>query len=723
MKEIKKDIMVRVYLVYLGILIFSIGILAKAFYIQSFEGEELMEKAKKQEMRLFDIEALRGNICSDDGTLLATSIPIFEVRMDVSSENITEDFFRENVDSLSFYLSRLFKDKSMSDYRDLLWDARRNGERYTLIHRDITYPELKQMRLFPIFRLGKYRGGMIVIPQYQRELPYKSLAKRTIGFENAMADTVKYVGIEGSFTKNLQGIGGKRLMRRVGGGAWMPVDIENQVEPQNGQDIITTIDINLQDLAESALRRELRLDSAHHGCVIVMEVKTGHVKAIANLGRSPRGGYDEVFNYAIGEATEPGSTFKLASFLVGMEDGKIRLDSLVNVGNGTVNYAGRTMKDSHKGLGTITAESVFEHSSNVGTSKLIYRAYADDPQRYIDGLYRMSINRPLGLQLGGEARPYIKNTASKWWSALSLPWMSIGYEVALSPLQILTLYNAIANNGVMVKPLFVKEIRKNGQVVQSFPTQVINKAIVSPETVKKARYILEGVVQQGTATSLKNPLYKVAGKTGTAQIAQTNRGYKQGTSQIKYKGSFVGYFPADNPRYSIIVVINEPSKGKYYGGAIAAPVFKEIADRIYAGLDDLKNPPPVDTLGTKIPSANAGLQKDLETVYSVLNIPPKSLNPAAQWARPALENASVTLVPEVISGNVMPDVTGMGVKDAVYRIEQLGMRVMVSGVGTVKSQSVKAGLPVVRGGMVSLELGRTNEQQSTKNEVRSTNKE
>jgi cell division protein FtsI (penicillin-binding protein 3) len=697
--------MVRVYLVYLGILIFGLGILAKALYIQNFEGKELMEKAKKQEMRLFDVEAIRGNICAEDGTLLATSIPIFDVRMDISSELITDDFFKANVDSLCYYLSRLFKDRKISEYKDILWEARRNGDRYLLIRRDITYPELKQMRKFPIFKLGKYKGGMIVIPQYQRELPYKSLAKRTIGFERSMDTNKIYVGLEGSFTKNLEGVGGKRLMRRIGGGAWMPVDIENQVEPQNGQDIITTLDINLQDLAESALRRELRADSAHHGCAIVMEVKTGHIKAIVNLGKSPQGGYDEVFNYAIGEATEPGSTFKLASFLVGMEDGRIDLNQMVSTGNGTVTYSGRVMKDSHKGLGTLTAEQVFEHSSNVGTSKLIYGAYATEPQKYIDGLYRMNINRPLNLQIGGEARPYIKNTLSKWWSALSLPWMSIGYEVALTPLQLLTLYNAVANNGVMVKPLFVKEIRKNGQVIQSFPTQVINKAIVSPATIEKAKFLLEGVVLKGTASALNNPVYQIAGKTGTAQLAQTNKGYKQGSNQVKYKGSFVGYFPAKNPKYSIIVVINEPSKGKYYGGAIAAPVFKEISDRIYAGLDDVKNPPPVDSTASMIPWANAGMQKDIEEVYSALDIKSTVVSPTALWAKPVMENAGVTLEPDRVAGTAMPDVMGMGIKDAIFLLEQMGLRVVINGKGTVIKQSVQAGTLFTKGSVVVLDLG------------------
>jgi len=704
MKEIKKDILLRVYVIYFGILLFGMAIIGKAIYIRSTEGKELLEKARKQEMRFFPVDAIRGNICADDGTLLATSIPIFDIRMDVSSDLITEDLFKNKVDSLAYQLTKLFKDKNLSEYKNYLWEGRRNGDRFLMIHRDVTYPELRQMRKFPILKLGTYKGGMIVIPQFQRELPFKNLARRTIGYENIEAAQKVYVGLEGSFSKNLQGTGGKRLMRRIGNAAWMPVDIENEVEPQNGDDIITTLDINLQDLAESALRKEMIADSADHGCVIVMEVKTGFIKAIINLGKSPKGGYEEVFNYAIGESSEPGSTFKLASFLVGLEDGKITMDQPVNLGNGIMNYHGRSMTDAHKLTGTLLAHQVFEKSSNVGTSKLIYNAYVDEPQKYIDGLYRMSINLPQNLQIGGEGMPYIKNTKSKWWSAVSLPWMAIGYEVAITPLQTLTLYNAVANNGVMVKPLFVREIRKNGQVVQSFEPVVINPHICSPATIEKAQMLLEGVVERGTGTSLKNPHYRVAGKTGTAQIAMNNKGYGQGTKAIKYKGSFVGYFPADHPRYSIIVVINNPSKGKYYGGAIAAPVFKEIADRIFANLHDVNNPPPQDTSGHLIPSANAGVQKDLEDAYAWLNIKAKPLNPMALWAIPVSNNSSVILLPSNHYQGTMPDVTGMGVKDAVFLLEQMGLKVVLNGKGNVVRQSLSPGRMYLKGAVVLLEL-------------------
>jgi cell division protein FtsI (penicillin-binding protein 3) len=706
MKEIKKDILLRVYLVYIGILLFGLAIIGKAILIQSIEGKDLLEKAKKNELRLFEIEAIRGNICSDDGTLLAVSIPIFDVRMDVSSEHIKDDFFSANVDSLSFYLAKLFKDKKPSEYKEQLWEARRNGERYMLIHRDITYVELKQMRRFPIFRLGKYRGGLIVIPHYRRELPYKDLAKRTIGYENSESAEKVYVGLEGSFTKNLQGTNGKRLMQRIGNGAWIPIDIENQVEPQNGEDIITTLDINMQDLAESALLKELAADSAEHGCVIIMEVQTGYIKAIANLGKTQKGNYEEVFNYSIGESTEPGSTFKLASFLVGIEDGRIALDQLVNTGNGVVMYHGRKMEDSHKGgIGTVTAQQVFEKSSNVGTSLLIYKAYADEPQRYIDGLYRMSLNKAFNLQIGGEIKPYIKSTKDKWWSAVSLPWMSIGYEVALTPLHIITLYNAVANSGKMVNPLFVKEIRKNGEVVKTFEPEIINPAICSAATIAKARILLEGVVDHGTASSLNDTrYYKIAGKTGTAMIAQNNKGYSAGTKQVRYKGSFVGYFPTDHPKYTCIVVIYNPKGKKYYGASVAAPVFREISDKIFASREDVKNPPPADTSDLVIPFAGKGYQKDLEEAYTLLNFPVKSINPASEWSAPSVDRSVVSLMPCEKGNGTMPNVTGMGIKDALFLLELRGLKVMINGKGFVTRQSIPPGSLIGKGNIVILDL-------------------
>ena len=706
MKDIKKDILKRVYLIYFGVLLFGLVILARILFVQYGEGKALRELARSQEIREFNVEAVRGNICSDDGTLLATSIPIFDIRWDVCTDSITDERFRKNVDSLAICVYSLFRDKKVSEYRDMFWEARRTGERYLLIQRDVTYPQLKKLRTFPLFRMGKYKGGLIAIPQYQRELPFRNLAKRTIGYESEDAANKVYVGLEGAFSKNLQGTNGKCLMKRMGGAAWMPMDPDNQVEPQNGEDIITTLDINLQDLAETELYNQLKEDSADHGCVVVMEVKSGYVKAIANLGRTKTGDYEELLNYAIYESSEPGSTFKLASFLVALEDGKIELNTPVNTGNGQVVYYGRTMEDSHKGYGTITAQQVFEKSSNVGTSKMIFNAYSSNPQKYIDGLYRLGIQRPLKLQLTGEGRPYIKNTKSRYWSAVSLPWMSIGYEVALTPIQLLTLYNAIANNGVMVKPLFVKEIRKNGQVAQSFPPVVINPQTCSPATLQKIKILLEGVVIRGTGAGIQSPLSRIAGKTGTAQLAYNNRGYKQDTKQVRYKGSFVGYFPADNPKYSIIVVINNPTRGKYYGALVAAPVFRAISDRLYASDKEIQYQPKRDTLFIPVPFALTGYQKDLEEVYKTLDIKVRTVNNYLPIGKPYYEGNSVTLMPQGVAKGTMPDVKGMGLRDALYLLEEQGLKVQVTGTGSVVDQSVAPGNLVTKGTMVALSLGK-----------------
>lgn len=704
MKDIKKDILVRVYLVYLAVFLFGLLIIGRAFMIQQFEKREFLEMAQKQEIRLEETEAIRGNILADDGSLLAVSVPIFEVRMDMMTDSLTDEVFRNHVDSLAYQLSMLFTERSQSEWKDHLWDGRRNENRYLIIHRDVTYPELNRMRKFPIFRRGQFKGGLIVLAQYERELPYKSLARRIIGYESGEENKKVFVGLEGSFTKNLQGTKGQRLMRRVSGQAWMPVDPESQIEPQNGDDIITTLDVNLQDLAETALRKELIADSADHGCVILMEVKTGYLRAMANLGRTKKGTYEEIFNYAIGESQETGSTFKLASFLVALDDRKIDLNTPVYCYGGITTYSGRKMEDSHHGLGTITARQVFEKSSNVGTSRMIYTAYAATPQKYIDGLYRIGINRPLNLQIAGEGKPYIKTTKSKYWSALSLPWMSIGYEISLAPIHLLTLYNAVANNGKMVKPLFVREIRRNGHVIQRFNPVVINPQIVSPAAVKNAQILLEGVVEEGTGASIKSPFYKIAGKTGTAQIAAGNKGYRQGTKQVQYKGSFVGYFPADDPKYSCIVVIVNPKKGKYYGGAVAAPVFRELSDKLFAIRPDIMIPLPLDSTVSLVPPSQKGQRDDLADVYKAMGFNTIQSGGTSVWAQPGLNKEQITLTSEPISRGVMPDVKGMGLKDAIFMLEGMGMNVLVKGKGTVVRQTVQPGELIHKGMPVVIEL-------------------
>jgi cell division protein FtsI (penicillin-binding protein 3) len=721
MKEVKQLMILRVYLVYFGILLFGLAIFGKAAYIQYVEGASLKAKALSQELEWVEVEAIRGNICADDGTFLASSIPIFEIRMDVCTDSITDLIFNRNVDSLSFMLASLFKDRSSATYREELVNARKKGDRYLLIKRNVKYPEMKKLSGFPIFRRGKFKGGLIVIPHYRRETPFKELAKRTIGFANSDTTKKSYqVGIEGKFTGNLQGTPGGRLMRRTGSGSRMVVDFENQVEPVNGDDIITTIDINIQDLAESALLDQLITDSAEHGCVVVMEVSTGQIKAIANLGRTPEGNYAELFNYAIGEPIEPGSTFKLATFIVALEDGVIDLSTPVATGNGVIKYRSMTFKDSHTGgYGTITAEEVFEHSSNVGTSKIIMGAYADRPQKFIDGLYRLSIHQKLGLQINGEAPPDIKNTDDPFWSYYSLPSMSIGYEVRMTPLQLLTLYNAVANDGVMVKPLLVKEIRRGGQVIKSFETDVINNSVCSPETAAKMKQMLTGVVEEGTATTIKNTEYKICGKTGTAQIADSNRGYGKEKNKVRYRASFVGFFPAEKPVYSCVVVIHEPRKGRYYGATVAAPVFREISDRLYAVETGLAASSAAAPDSLPQPYSHAGFAGDYEQVLRGMGIYARQPEITSEWVGMKHDRGMITLSAVPVTKGIMPDLTGMGLKDVIYLMEKQGIQIVARGKGNVVSQSVIPGMPIGKGSVVSVELAtdkKTEPQPDEKNQ-------
>ncbi|NQT77721.1 MAG: transpeptidase family protein [Bacteroidetes bacterium] len=700
-EDIKKDILWRVYLVYLGIFFLALAIIGKAAYIQFVEGKELIAKAEQQELKYFSIEANRGNIYDAGGKLIATSVPIFEIRMDVASELISDKFFRENVDSLALCLSKLFSDRTKYQYKKGLQDARKDGNRYYLLKRKVSYAELKELRTFPILRRGKYKGGFIVIQKTRRQMPFGELAKRSIGFERKEEN--KFVGLEGAYNDILEGIDGKQLRRRISNGDWIPVYGKDELEPSDGLDIITTIDINLQDVAEDALHQQLILHQAYQGCAILMEVSTGHIKAIANLRRDEKTGeYIESYNYAIAEDIEPGSTFKLPTILALMEDEKIRLSDTIDTGDGWYMYHGHTMRDVKKIRdGRITIREAFEKSSNVGISKITVKAYEEDPAEYINRIYSMSLNKPLGLEIQGEGNPEIKHPDNKkLWSGLSLPWMSIGYALSITPMQTLAFYNAVANNGVLVKPMFVKEIRQAGRVIETFETEVINSSICSEATIDSAKTLLEGVVERGTARNLRNKHYKIAGKTGTAQIADENRGYEQKI----YNASFVGYFPADHPKYSCIVVVNAPAQGKYYGGSVAAPVFKEIADKVYATHLDIYQEIETEVTEIRTPRIMYGSYEDLKWLCDDLDISIASESEADQWVVNFREENGIRFAPRLIRENLVPNVKGMNARDAVYIIEGLGMRAIIEGHGKVSSQSLAPGSLVTKGKEIILKL-------------------
>lgn len=655
---------------------------------------------------MFDIEAVRGNIYDENGSLLATSLPYFEIAMDVNTEAITSDIFKDNVDSLAFNLSNLFKDKTTKEYKKLLVRARKTGDRYAVLQRGVSYTELQQVKKFPIIRKGRNRGGFTYLQTNKRERPFQFLAARTIGKLNEDG-TGKSFGLEVAYNDYLQGIRGQRLMQKIAGGVWRPINDDNEIEPQDGSDIISTIDINVQDVAENSLMNCLKKHGADHGSLVLMEVKTGAIKAIANLTRNKKDTsmYLENLNYAVGVATVPGSTFKLPSLVAVMEDFDVKLDEVIDIGNGTCFYADAKVSDSHHPeKSKITVQEVFEQSSNVGVTKIITRYYSKDPQKYIDRLYKMNLGTRLNIKLPGEADPYIKNTKDKTWSAISLPWISYGYESRITPLQILTFYNAIANNGKMMRPSFIKEIRKRGKTVQTFEPEIINPSICSQKTVGKAKKMMEGVVLNGTGKALRASDYQIAGKTGTAQLGLVN-------GKQTYQASFVGYFPADNPKYSCIVVISAPSGDAYYGGVVAGPVFKDVADKVYStSLEIHKEVNAVEPqFAIKAPAVKNGSQSEIQNVLTALKVRNNSNDANAEWVLSSTnDSVSVNLSSQKIENSlknkIVPSLIGMSAQDVLYLLENNGMRVKLIGSGAVTTQSIEAGTAFTKGTQIILEL-------------------
>lgn len=692
---------------YVFILIFGIAVLFKVGKIVFVEGDHWREQERELTFRYFNIEASRGNIFSEEGSLLATSVPIFELRMDVISDPITDKIFYANVDSLAWHLSVQFGDKTQKEYRETLIKARKKRDRYLLIQKKVDYATLKKVRKFPIFRMGKYKGGLLIEQKNRRELPLKNLAQRTIGYDR---ESKNPLGIEGAYNDYLKGISGKRLMQKIAGGVWKPVNAENEIDPQDGCDIISTIDAGIQDVAHHALEKQLIAQNAHHGCAALMEVSTGEIRAIVNLARTDTGVYRETFNYVIGESAEPGSTFKLPALMAAIEDNYCDLDEIVDTENGTKKYYSYVMKDSHEGgYGKITLKEVFEKSSNVGTSKIIVKHYGKNPEKFIERLDAFGLRDPLKIEIPGEANPYIKDTKSKSWSGLSLPLMSIGYEEKLAPIHTLTFYNAVANKGKMVRPRFVKEIRRRGEVIDYKEPEVIKEKICSDKTLQMAHEMLTAVVSKGTATSLKTAPYSIAAKTGTAQIAQGNKGYKVG-NKISYQASLCGYFPADNPLYSIIVIVYGPSNRLFYGNDVAGPVFREIADKVYSMSTDFHKPIQRDTSSkvSHIPSLLAANGDDVELLSRQLNI--KRMNELvtdAPIVKIQNENEVWKVSSVQISPSTVPDVAGMGLKDALPLLENCQLVVKVKGKGKIKRQSIPPGVKYKKGSEILLELSLT----------------
>ena len=697
----RDEIVWRGGLVYIAIGLLAVALLVRILILQYIQRGKWVNMSEKYVFKTAEMPANRGDILTSDGHLLASSVPYYTIYMDTRSSGMSSETWSNGINGLSAGLAHLLGDKSAAGWKSAISEARRKGDRYFLIQRKVDYETLKRLKELPIFREGQYKGGMVAQAENRRILPSSDLAARTIGYLN-LGSEGNMVGVEGAFDKDLAGKNGVAVRQRLTGGDWITVEGPNSVESRDGNDVVTTLDLDLQDVATTALLNQLRKNNADHGCAVLMEVSTGNIKAITNLGLQSDGDYHETYNYAVGESTEPGSTFKLPSLMAAIEDGVIDTSDLVDTGTGTVKFYDKIIRDT-KEHGILTVKQVFEESSNVGTSKLIYEHYKDNPKDFVNRLYAMRLNKPLELQIKGEGEPLIRYPGDKLWSGLTLPMMSHGYEVQLTPLQILTFYNAVANDGKMVRPLFVTAIKRNGSVIKSYEPEVIINSIASRSTIRKAKKMMEGVVERGTATNLRNPNYKIAGKTGTAQIARDKYGYRTG-AQISYSASFVGYFPAESPLYSCIVVVNSPSNGVYFGNLVAGTVFKEISDKVYATrfFRDYK-PENKDDIKPSAPDAGNGYRADINEVLKNLDVRYRR-TADDDWVATRESGDTVRLAGVKIQQGLVPDVRGMSLRDAIFLLENTGIRVKYSGKGRVLRQSPEHGARYNDNTIVSLEM-------------------
>lgn len=700
--EVKKDILWRVYLAFIGIAIVCFVIVGKAFYIQQIQGSYWRGMSDSLHQRIEEIEAERGTIYTENGEMLSTSIPQFDVYIDFAAEGLREKNgkrFKENIDSLSWGLSRLFKDKSAVEYKILLQKGYKEKNRYFALKKNISYRDYQKLKTLPLVRLGRNKSGFITDDKSIRLNPYKILAFRTIGLAR---DSFK-VGLEMSYDSLLAGRTGKRLVRSIAGGVTVPVD-DYQIEPEAGKDIVTTLDVFIQEITENALMKMMVKNEAQNGCAIVMETKTGKIRAIANLGRRSDGTYFEDFNYAI-SPSEPGSTFKLATMLAVLEDKKVNLNSTVDLQGGVWKINGETVYDSEPhGRNAVTVKQAFELSSNVGMAKLIWANYAATPSKFIEHLQKLRIDTLTGIDLTGERKPTVFKPGSKYWSATTLPWMSFGYNLLISPLQTISLYNAVANEGKLMQPYLLSAVKKEGEIIKHFEPKVKVESICSTETLQQLKACLEGVCTNGTARELfKNSAYTVAGKTGTALVANGNKGY---TDKV-YQSSFAGYFPANNPQYTILVVIkNKPHAPVFYGASVAGPVFKEIADRLYT--TKVKNYTVNDNVASYKDSSNYNF---LAYATDAKHITNKVFNTVTDktlfennWATVNVNANKAAINVNNIYQNKLPALKSMSLKDAVYVCEQMGLKVQTKGLGKVVYQSIPAGSIITKGQTIQIQL-------------------
>lgn len=690
-KKIKR----RAVLIYLAMILLSIGVVSRTIYTQVFESSKWSAE-KYKIIKTEAVNAPRGNIYSDDYSLLATSIPEYEVHWD--SKMVSKSFFNKNIDELSTNLSDLFKDKTAAEYQRLLRSYKSKGTQYGLIRRKVDYNQLKLLKTFPIFEENRLISGFIYSQTNKRQKPFKRLAERTIGYDRKNS---KSVGLEGAFNFYLKGQDGEVLKQKLAGNEWMPI---REIEPKPGKDIVTTLNIRFQDIAENALENCLVRHDADYGSLVLMEVQTGEIKAIVNLKKNEDETLIEDYNYAIAELSDPGSTFKLASLIAGLEDGFFKTKDSVNTYNGIHQFYDRFMNDTKKGgYGKLSLADAFVKSSNVGISKLVVEYYSKNPAQFVDRLYSMGLNEPLDILISGESSPNIlhpKGNKSNW-SGTTLPWMSIGYGIEMTPLQILSFYSAIANDGKRMRPFFVKSIQENGKIEKEIKPQVINPSICSKTTIDIVKEMMLNVVENGTAENLKNDKYKIAGKTGTAQLLIEGIYSKQ-----RHQSSFVGYFPADQPKYACIVVVKDPKKNGFYGGEVAGPVFKELADYVFA--NDLSLIETNKQYAEQTPISKDGNKAKLQEVYKAIEVKTNAQEIQSDWVLTYAKEDRIELktrnIEDDIVKNKMPNLVGMPIQDVLFLLENYGLDVMFSGRGAVKSQSITKGSRIQKGQKIFLEL-------------------
>ncbi len=710
----RSDTLWRTYLCYFLVLLFGIAIIVKIIVVQAKDSKELQDMAEKREYRVETLEASRGIIFSSDDQVMAISVPYYDVFFDFQSVDST--VLVNNIDSLCLQMAQLFPKRNPAQWKEFFAIGMAKKSRYYKIGLNITQAELRQMQQFVIFNRGLYKGGLIPKKKIKREHPYKDLASLMLGMANE--EKGYYFGLEGAYNDYLRGQDGHRLVRRIHHGGWIPVTSDDDVDAQNGDDLITTFDIKLQDIVETALNHTLTENKAEQGCAILMDVETGYVKALANLRLNHETGlYEESYNVALAERYEPGSVFKIASMTVLLSQKDVNLDDKVNIGTGPIKFSNRTMKDDHSFAqgGICTVQEVIEQSSNKGTAVLINKNYAMHPEKYVDGLYALGLNKKIGTGITGEAQPVIKHPndktkdGRKLWSKVSLPWMSIGYEVNVTPMHLIMLYNAIANGGRMMKPQFVTEIRRGSQTVKSFEPIVLNEQIANPDAIKKLQTMLEGVVIRGTAKrQFQGCVVKVAGKTGTAQYYDRVQGYayhEPGIGRKLYNTTFVGYFPAEKPRYSCIVMVSR-ARGRFWAaGSVSAPGFREIAEKVYAmriGTHEDDTLAPVSPVSTE----PVIVRHSKEASYlSGIDNPFNDYAINGDWVTvQQTESGQTHLTAAQLKPDIVPNLIGMDITDAVYILENMGVKTEFVGQGTVKEQSLHAGDTLKANSVIRLKL-------------------